>query len=217
MDLFEASSKPASFAGIRIGFRKIGEGKQICRKENAGERLSVARRLRKTMIEAASARAGDVSDDAVHHLAALLVGVEILVEKMTEKPPALRNTDSVDALYRRRGLRIVFQIGEKIADRSKAEASDDGIFRFVNDLINFAGLKSAIQMNEMRIGRRACHPRCEQNSTGCEESFAADHRAYRARSKHSLRSLDRRRDSFFLRLVRGENGREACLPLFARA
>src|ERR1700683_3373546 len=75
---FDRSVKETSgVAALGIGFRKVSEGKQICRKENAGERLSVTRRLGKTMIEAASSSAGDVSDDAVHHLAALFVGVEI--------------------------------------------------------------------------------------------------------------------------------------------
>jgi len=113
---------------LGIGFRKIGERKKIGRKEEAGERLSVARRLRETMIETASACAGNVSDDAVHHLTALLVGVEILIEKMTEKAPALGNADSVDALNGRCGLRIVFQIGKKIADSSEAEADHEGFW-----------------------------------------------------------------------------------------
>src|SRR3984957_17265724 len=67
---------------LRIGFRKVAEREQICRKEEAGERLGVPRRLRKAMIEAAPASTSDVSDDSVHHLAALLVCIEVLVEKM---------------------------------------------------------------------------------------------------------------------------------------
>src|ERR1700722_4114783 len=104
------------------------------------------------MVEAAPARAGDVSDDAVHHLTALLVGVEVLVEKMAEKAPTLRNSDGIDTMNGRGGLRIVFQVGKEIAHRCKTEASDNGVFCFIDDLIDFAGLKSAVEVNEVRIG-----------------------------------------------------------------
>src|SRR5580704_7734933 len=108
-------------AALGIGFRKIRKREQICRKEDAGEWLGVARRLCKTMIEAAPARTSNVSDDAVHYLAALLVGIEVLVEKMAKKAAALRNSDSVNAMSFGGGFRIVFQVGKEIADSREAE------------------------------------------------------------------------------------------------
>src|SRR5271170_1413311 len=50
---YRSVKETSGVAALGIGFRKVSEGKQICWKENAGERLSVARRLSKTMIEAA--------------------------------------------------------------------------------------------------------------------------------------------------------------------
>src|SRR5580704_6066054 len=97
----------ACFSCIRVGLRQIREGKKVSGKENAGERLSVPRGLRKPMVETAAARARDVSNDAVHHLAALLVGVKVLVKKVPQKTAALRNANSVDALYGRGGLRLI--------------------------------------------------------------------------------------------------------------
>ena len=60
------------------------------------------------MIEAAAAGSSDVGDDAIHYLAALLVSVEILVEKMAKKTAALRNSDGVNAMDWRGGMQVVF-------------------------------------------------------------------------------------------------------------
>jgi len=89
------------------------------------------------MIEAAAACPGDMRDDSVHHLAALFVGVEVLVEKMAEKAPTLRNAYRVNALHRCGGLRIVFQIGEEIADGGEAEADNHGIYSLRKQLRRF--------------------------------------------------------------------------------
>src|ERR1700688_686688 len=104
------------------------------------------------MIEAAPASTRDVSNDAVHHLTALLVGIEVLVEKMAKKAAALRDSDSVNAMSLGCGVPIVFQIRKEIADSREAEASDDRVFCFINDFIDFPGLKTVVQMNEMNIG-----------------------------------------------------------------
>src|SRR5580700_3061630 len=103
------------------------------------------------MIEAAPASTSDVSDDSVHHLAALLVSIEVLVEKMAKKAAALGDSDGVNAMSLGGGFRIVFQIGKKIADSREAEADDDRVFCFINDFIDLAGLKTAVQMNEMHV------------------------------------------------------------------
>ena len=51
--------------------------------------MAVAGGLGKTVIEAAAAGAADVRPDAVKDLAALLVAVEAVIEKLAQKTPAL--------------------------------------------------------------------------------------------------------------------------------
>src|SRR5258708_7410163 len=84
--------QPRCFSCLRIGLWNIREREQVRRIENTRHWLRVARRLRKTMVEASASRSGYVSDYAVHHLPALLVSVEDLVNKMAKKAPALRNS-----------------------------------------------------------------------------------------------------------------------------
>src|SRR5258707_15826731 len=71
--------------GFWIEFRQVGEGEQVSGKEQARHGLGIARWLRKAMIEAATAGAGYVRDHAVHHLAALLVGIEVLIEEVAQE------------------------------------------------------------------------------------------------------------------------------------
>src|ERR1700730_16447940 len=73
------------FTCLWIGLRDIREREQIRGIENTRHRLSISRRLRKTMVKASSSRSGHVRDYTIHHLPALFVGVEILVKKMAKK------------------------------------------------------------------------------------------------------------------------------------
>src|SRR5580704_15141210 len=104
------------------------------------------------MIETATACSADMGDHAVHHHMALLVGVEVLVKKMPQKTPALRNADRVNALHGSGCLRIIFEKGKKIAHRRESKPDNDGILCFVNDFVNLASLKSAVEMNEVSVG-----------------------------------------------------------------
>src|SRR4029077_7790089 len=96
--------KACDFTGLRVGFGEVGVGKQIRREEEAGQGLRVTRGLRETMIETDAAGTSHVRDDTVHDLAALLVGVEVLVEEMAEEAATLRNSYRIDTADRSRGL-----------------------------------------------------------------------------------------------------------------
>ena len=103
------------------------------------------------MVKASASRAGYVSDHAIHHLPAFLVGVEILVDEVPQKASALRNPHRISAFYRRRRLRIVFQIRKKIAHRGQSHSHHCWVLRGIDQFVNLAGNKAAIEMNIMRI------------------------------------------------------------------
>src|SRR6202521_1035099 len=145
--------KACGFTGLRVSFGEVSVGEHIRREEEAGHGLRVTRGLRESMIETAPARAGHMRNHAVYHLSPLLVGVEVLIEKMAEEAATLRNSYRIDAADRSRGLGIVLEIREEIADRSQPGAHNHRVFRFIDDLINFARQKTAIQVNEMRIAQ----------------------------------------------------------------
>ena len=126
------------FTRFRIVFRNVGIGKQIRREEDARQWLRVARRLREAMIETASAGAGHMGDDAIHDLPALLVHVEVLVQEMAKEAAALRNSYRIDLANRSRRLRIIFKVGQEIADPSQPNSHNHRIFRLIDDFINFA-------------------------------------------------------------------------------
>jgi len=100
------------------------------------------------MIEAAPACARNVGYHAVHHLPALLVRVEILIEKVPEKAPALRYAHGISSLHRSCGLRIIFQIGKKIAHGRQSHACHYRIFSRVDQFVNLAGLKATLQLDK---------------------------------------------------------------------
>src|SRR6185437_14576366 len=108
-------------------FGQVREREEIGGKEQAGHRLRVARWLSKTMIEASATRASYVRDHAIHHLPALLIGIEVLIKKMPQKAPTLRNSYGVHAFHRRRSLRIMFQVRKKIAHRGHTNANHSRI------------------------------------------------------------------------------------------
>jgi hypothetical protein len=60
-----AVEQAAFVSGDRIGFRLVGERKNVRGKEHRGGRLRVARRLSETIVEASAACARDVSEHAV--------------------------------------------------------------------------------------------------------------------------------------------------------
>ena len=96
------SSRPCCARGDRVAQRQVGEGVQIGRVQDGVHRLRVARRLGEAVVEVAPAGAGDVRDQAVEHRAAVLVGVEALVQEVAQEAPALRDAHPQGGLHPQR-------------------------------------------------------------------------------------------------------------------
>ena len=86
---YGAIEKAAFFARDGVDLRLVSKRKNVCWKKDGRSRLAIARRLRKTMIEASAARSGDVRENSVQRNAAFFVGVESLVKKVTQKSAVL--------------------------------------------------------------------------------------------------------------------------------
>ena len=75
-------------------------GKMSVGIEEIEVRVAVPGRLRETVIEAAAPRSGNLSDDAIEHLAVAFVLVETVVQVGSEKSAALRNAERQRAVNR---------------------------------------------------------------------------------------------------------------------
>ena len=60
------------------------------------------------MVEASASRSRDMGDHSIEHLATLLVGIEVLIQQVTQKAPALRNSERCGTSHVRRRLVIKF-------------------------------------------------------------------------------------------------------------
>src|SRR5258707_11067404 len=119
--------------------------------EDAGHGLGVARRLRESMVKAATASACHVRDHAVHYLTAFFVGIEILIKIVPEIASALRDADGIHAFYRSDGLRIVLEAGKEVANGGESHSCDRRIFCDIDNLVNLSWFKASVEMDVMRI------------------------------------------------------------------
>src|ERR1022692_4915775 len=87
-------------AGFGVGFRQVGEGKDVGRVEGVEERMSVAGGLREAVIETTEAAAGHVGHHAVEGCLAALIVVESVLEELAQEASALRDAEADDALHR---------------------------------------------------------------------------------------------------------------------
>src|SRR5207244_7911985 len=85
-------------AGLGIGFRRVGERKQIDGKQNVEVLQRIARRLAEAVVERSASRSADLIEDAVEHAAALLVLVEALIQEMKQEAAPLRHTPAEGVL-----------------------------------------------------------------------------------------------------------------------
>ena len=131
---------------------RVGEGKNVRWEKERRGGLSVARWLREAVIEAASARAGNVSEDTVDGDTAVLVGVESLIEEVAKKAAVLRNAFNEDAGNRSNSLWIVFRVGSEIAKDSEGESGNDGIGNDVHVFVDFSGFETAFEMDGAIVG-----------------------------------------------------------------
>src|ERR1700738_761801 len=105
------------------------------------------------MIEIAAAGAGHVSVDGVEDLASLLVGVEALINEVSEETPALRDAESIRAFRCGCRVRIVFAVRHEIANGGQTASDDRRIPGGVNDLVDFSRNESAVEMDRRRISK----------------------------------------------------------------
>ena len=107
--------------------------------------MRVARGLGEAMIEAAAPGAGGVHEHTVEDLAPGFVGVEPLVEEVTQEASALRDTGGDGGGDRKLRAGVVARRGDDVAHRSEADADDDGVARAIDQLVDLAALESAGQ------------------------------------------------------------------------
>ena len=91
--------------GFRIDLFYVGEREDVGRVEEIHVGMGVAGRLRKAMIEAASAGAGDVGDDTVENTASGLITVESVIEECSQEASALGDAKAQRAVNRAFGNR----------------------------------------------------------------------------------------------------------------
>ncbi len=72
-----------------IGRRQVGKREDVDGILRRSERLGVARRLGKAVIEVPAAGAGDMDEQAVEDLTAFFVGVEALIDEVPQEAAAL--------------------------------------------------------------------------------------------------------------------------------
>ena len=97
-------------ARFRIGLLQVGEREDVCRVEECREWAGVARGFGETMIEAAVASTSDVRVDGVEDLPIFFIGVEALIDEVTQEASRLRDAESQSALDRYNVVALVFEI-----------------------------------------------------------------------------------------------------------
>ena len=133
-------------ARLGIELRHIAERKDIRRVKEIQIRMSIARGLCEAMIEAAAAAAGHVRHHSVERLSMRFVFVEAVIKIRAQKTAALRNTErdrlpDVALFDRQFRSAAILQLRNRIADRSRTEADDCRILRFVHDFIDLVFLE----------------------------------------------------------------------------
>src|SRR6516165_2159909 len=100
------------------------------------------------MVERPSSRAADLIEDAVEHLASLLVLVESLIQEMPQKASALRNAppDRVaEAGHRILRRCVVLHEADEIARAREADADHSRIRAAVDHVVDAARLESTVE------------------------------------------------------------------------
>ena len=100
--LLGAHEQAVGEAGLGVSLLAVRERKQVDRKEDVEELQRIARRLGETMVERSAPGASNLVEDAVEHPPPLLVLVEALIQKVAEKPSALRHAPPDGAAQARR-------------------------------------------------------------------------------------------------------------------
>src|SRR5277367_5637302 len=119
------------------------------------------RGLPEALVEVAAAlAAGDVDEDAVEHHALLLVLVEAEIQKLSQKPTALRRAKRIGAL-KGACARVavlcaaVAQKGNGVARRQQAQPDHRGASRRVNHMIDFARREPGCEVDMVPVGNHS--------------------------------------------------------------
>ena len=115
--------------------------------------MRIARRLREAIVEAATASARDMREDAVESHFSCLVRVEAFIEEVSQKAPVLRDALTINTRgVQIRSLRRVLRVRGEIANRRETQSGNDRILNRIHVLVNPPGLETAIQMNVPVLG-----------------------------------------------------------------
>src|SRR5205814_10047793 len=95
------------------------------------------------MVEAPAPWSGRVNEQPVEHFPAGIVGVETLVQEMTQETPALRDAGADGRRDRKLRPGIVAGPGDDVAHGGQAHPDDDRIPRAVDEIVDLPGQKAA--------------------------------------------------------------------------
>ena len=100
------------------------------------------------MVERSASGAAHLIEDAVEHLAPLLVLVEALIEEVPQKTAALRDAPAdgvTEARHRVVRGRVVLHEADQIARAGQADADHPGIGAAIDNVVDAAGLEAAVE------------------------------------------------------------------------
>src|ERR1700721_2593657 len=90
------------------------------------------------MIETSPPRSSHMRPHAIEHPLTLFIGVKSVVQKSTQKPPPLRNSEP----YRTLDVSLLLQIRHIIAHRRRTEPDHCRVFRRIDHFVNPRRLES---------------------------------------------------------------------------
>ena len=129
---------PVRHAGV--GFRLVGEWKDVGRIKNIEQRVPVTRGLREAVIETPAARSRHMRPKAVEHLSPLLIRVEAVIQKRAQEPAALRRSETNRAF----GLAALLHVRHVIPDRGRAQAHQRRVLCLIHDFVDAPRLEPRV-------------------------------------------------------------------------
>src|ERR1700733_9584164 len=104
--------------------------------------MPVARGLRKAVIELAPPRAAHMRQHPIQRHLSRFIRVESLVEKVPQKPPALRDARRIRELHRRNRICGMLLPSNEIAHRGESKPSYNWVLHHIHQLVNLARYKA---------------------------------------------------------------------------
>ncbi len=110
------------------------------------------------MVEAAAPRTGGDDHQSIVGRAALLVGVEPLVEELSQEPACLGNARRQPVFGREDAGLVVLRIADHVPNGREAQSDNRRILRAIDEFVDLARLKSAVEYDVCRVGNTAAIP-----------------------------------------------------------